>query len=204
MNPSRLYPNQEQIMPMSFEKTYDRNSSFSHTFADEAGNTMTTTVEVDQLDLTAPSFKYLFNGSALTGNTTKEPVTAIITPNEDCTLTIGRKGDRIKSSYSFTTGAPSTPVEYVVSANGVFEIIAIDTVGNKSTGQFNITFIDTEAPRITLPTGSVFNLVQNENALDADLASVLAKLKDGVTANDAIDGVREVTLAGLTVNDLKK
>ena len=125
-----------------FTEVFTANGTREITFKDQAGNEITVTVMVDNIDKTAP------NITEITGNPddwTNENVTLEITTEDD---TAGSGIGQIKVNGSVIANN-STTGSYTVVENGEYTVEAIDKAGNITSTVVNVSKIDKTIPEVS-------------------------------------------------------
>lgn len=123
------------------------NGSYSFTVYDNAGNATTKSINVTNIDRTAPTGLLTRNPSEWT--------------NGNVILTLSGVTDGsgagikhiVKPDNSLVTGA--TSATFTATANGVFTFKMVDNVGNESTRSITVNNIDKAIPSVTLNPNTV-------------------------------------------------
>lgn len=112
---------------------------------DEAGNNVTTSIDVNNIDKTGPSVSLALS----TSDPAKSVTITANTDSDDCVATKYAFGDQA-SSY-FQAGGTEFTGTFTADKNGVYTVAAFDALGNITTAKITVSNIDTEAPVVDPP-----------------------------------------------------
>ena len=157
--------------------TFTENGSYKVRFADKAGNVTIHTVEITDIDNTAPKL------TLVQDETDDFKVTATV--DEPCTLTWGESGSHIfDDAGSYTI---------IFTQNGTFAVTATDAAGNESFEIVTVGSIDDIPPVISFTSGTIY---VKAGITEAEL---IKELKNGFTAQDNI-GVTMIEIGTTAVD----
>ena len=146
-------PNGTVIAPVSatsYTHVVSANGTYSFTLLDNAGNTTTRTLTVNNIDKVAPTG----NLTASTTAWTNQNVTLTLSSVAD-SGTSGLKNIKLPNG-TFVTGTSAT---YVVSANGTFTFEIFDNAGNSTVKTIAVSNIDKTVPTLTLVYNNSTNAI---------------------------------------------
>lgn len=146
-------PNGTVISPAtagSYTHVVSSNGTYSFIIKDNAGNSITKTITVNNIDKSTP------NGtlSASTTGWTNGNVTLNLTSVSDSGVS-GLKNIKLPNG-TFVTG---TSASYVVSTNGTYTFEIFDNAGNSITKTMTVSNIDKTLPTLTLSYNSSTNVI---------------------------------------------
>lgn len=198
--------------------TFEENGNYPLTFADKAGNVVTTVAKIDQIDSMSPEICYALqivtdNASILYADDENKQVKVT---DGDVEIAIGAQDVNHASIKVVNRNKPFSLIKLhaptigdnsaqnytkavTVKENGVYLITATDDYGNINAVYVKIDFIDKTAPTISMENNKVIE-IQKETVSADELSSLLL---EGVTAEDDRDGnVTSMITVDITPVDL--
>ena len=187
--------NGEIVYQATYARTVDRNEEYRFTFADKAGNIVSSTVRVTEIDEKAPTLSFCFkelDGSDMKGaqedatnyvaEVRKEDFLLQVTTDEDNSKVVIVEENSNSKETELSIESASVYADYQISNNGNYKIIATDKYGNTGVSRITIGFLDKDAPRVTLPSGDAVVL---EGCSTEDARAAITK---GVEVQDYAKG----------------
>jgi hypothetical protein len=192
----------------SYTTVFNKNGIYPLTFADQAGNVVTTIVVIDQIDDLSPSIYYALqivpeDSKIIYSDPEKTQVEAT-NGNVEIAIEAMDKNNAaitvvnlnmpsipmILKEPTITNGANRTYTSAVtIEENGIYQISAVDDYGNTNSVYVKIDFIDKTAPVITVKESKTLEIVAGITTAEELKSMLLA----GVTAKDEREGSIPVT-----------
>ena len=168
--------------------TFDTNGTYILTFADKAGNVVSTYPVVDKIDDLAPKIIPVLEYSG-SGTDFGMPGTAGFYTSKDAKFTVGVEDSTTDGLTLFVKRLSGSAVtvtggEFTITENGVYTITATDKWGQANSANVSIDTIDKTAPSIRFVSTEAVKVVPGTS-----LDEVKSSLLEGVTATDLQSGV---------------
>ncbi len=185
------------VFAASYAKTVEENDDYQFTFSDRVGNVVSTTVNVTEIDVTAPTLTFRFrelDGSEMdmqgkkqdnnnyAAVVRKDDFLLQVTTDEAATKVVVIKENSILKEQTLQIAQANGYADYRISGNGSYQMIATDRYGNTGVSRITIGFLDKEGPVVTVPTKPA--MVQA--GADAEYAKTI--LMEGVAVQDYFMG----------------
>lgn len=189
--------NEEIAYQTTYAKTVDRNGDYRFTFADKVGNIVSSSVSVTEIDEKAPTLNFCFkelDGSKIdmlgkqedatnyVADVRKEDFLLQVTTDEANTKVVIVEENSNSKETELSIESASVYVNYRISKNGTYKIIATDKYGNTGVSRLTIGFLDKDAPRVTLPSEDAVVLA------GCSVTDAKAAITQGVEVSDYAQG----------------
>ncbi|WP_156456501.1 tandem-95 repeat protein, partial [Abyssisolibacter fermentans] len=132
--------------------TVSKNGYYTFVAVDESGNTAEASINITRIDTDAPNVTVLksqedwTNSNIVLTISADDDASVIHDANGDIMEYSGVGGIKIKTPDSETFEDYTSPYTYTVSSNGLYKVSVVDSLGNATTRNINISNIDKTPP----------------------------------------------------------